>query len=109
MEPTGSQISFASRFARANNSFLSDRPSMASLFVFVLSLNFMCQAIGSAVALPIPQRASLPHLEAPRAVALEMGFQSLFTMGESPPVSIHPLRIPDVLGQLCCSPFWERT
>jgi len=53
---------------------------MASLFVFVLFLNFMCQAVGVAVALPIPQRASLSHLEAPRVVALEMGFQSLFTM-----------------------------
>ena len=81
---------------------------MASPFIFVLSLNFMCQAVGVAVALPIPQRASLSHLEAPRAT-LEMGFQSLFTMGESPRVSIHPRRIPDVFGQLCCSPFWERT
>jgi len=52
---------------------------MVSLFVFILFLNFMCQVVGIAVALPIPQRASLPHLEAPRIVTLEMGFQSLFT------------------------------
>lgn len=51
---------------------------MASLFVFVLFLNFMCQAVDVAEALPIPQRASLPHWEAPR-VALEIRFQSLFT------------------------------
>jgi hypothetical protein len=62
---------------------------MASLFVFVLFLNFMCQAVDVAEALPIPQRASLPHWEAPR-VALEIRFQSLFTTGERPRASIHP-------------------
>jgi hypothetical protein len=55
---------------------------MASLFVFVLFLNFMCQAVDVAEALHIPQRASFPHWEAPRVVVLEMGFQSLFTTGE---------------------------
>lgn len=63
---------------------------MTSLLVFVLSLIFMCQAVGVAVALPIPLLASLPHLEAPRVVALEMGFQSLFTMGESLRASMSP-------------------
>ena len=52
---------------------------MASQLAFAV---FMCQAVDVAMALHIPQRASLPHLEAPRFVALEMGFHSLFTTGE---------------------------
>ncbi|KAI9453259.1 hypothetical protein BJY52DRAFT_1225700 [Lactarius psammicola] len=54
---------------------------MDSLFSFVLSLIFLCQAVDVAMALPIPpsfKRA--PHLEAPGAVVLEMGFYSIFTM-----------------------------
>ncbi|KAH9060138.1 hypothetical protein EDB87DRAFT_1617142 [Lactarius vividus] len=53
---------------------------MNFLSTFVLSLIFMCQAVG-VMALPIPpafERA--PHLEAPSVFVLEMGFNSIFTM-----------------------------
>ena len=79
---------------------------MTSLFA---SLVFMCLAVDVAIALPIPQRASLSHLEAPRTVTLEAGFHFLFTTGERPRASTCPPRIPNVLGQLCCSPFLGRT
>jgi hypothetical protein len=52
---------------------------MYSLFTFVLTLIFLCQAVDGAMALHIPlTRASLAHLEAPRVVTLEMGFYSIF-------------------------------
>jgi hypothetical protein len=52
---------------------------MDSLFTFVLSLIFLCQAVDVTMALHIPlTRASIAYSEAPRVVTLEMGFYSIF-------------------------------
>jgi hypothetical protein len=56
---------------------------MDSLFTFVLSLIFLCQAVDVTMALHIPlTRASIAYSEAPRVVTLEMGFYSIFMTGE---------------------------
>ena len=55
---------------------------MDSFFPFVLSLILLCQVADGAMALHIPTRASLAHLEASGVVSLEMGFFSIFVMGK---------------------------
>jgi len=65
----------------------------------------MCQAVDVAVAVPIPHRGSLPHLEAP-SVVLEMGFHSLFTTALL--FSIIGVYVMTVMGGTRTSAFMRR-